>query len=112
MMKWSYHSGHPEPQALMNCTGGVSGSGCQTREIHVTFFFVMETRNSSVLHFKRIVCKVTITGNQGVDVCRAVRQCVPLSVYTNSVLWLDLGRAAQSRKVRMTFPKPSLLSFQ
>lgn len=46
---------------------------------------------------------MTITGNQGVDVCCAGRQCVPLSVYTNSVLWLGLGRAAQSRRVQMTF---------
>lgn len=48
-----------------------------------------ETRNSTQLCFlKEYFCKVTITGNQGVDVCGAGRERVPLSVSTNSVLWL------------------------
>lgn len=56
-----------------------------------------ETRNENQLKCgaEGILCRVTITGNQGVAVCGAGRQCVPLSVYTNSIffnfLWLGFG---------------------
>ena len=66
--------------------GGVSGSACQTREMYVTFLLWRKIRNSlQFFIWMNIFCKVKITGNQGVDVCCADRQCVPLIVSTNSI---------------------------
>lgn len=101
-----YHSGHPKPHALMNCTGGVSDCLPEKRDLCDTFspflWWKVEIRIiNSVAEW--IFCKVTITGNQGADVCCAGRQCVPLRVYTNSILWLGLGYSAVwSRKVPLS----------
>lgn len=61
-----------------------------------------------------IFCEVRITGNQGVDVCCADRQRVPLIVSTNSIFVVGSSGndAARSGKMFSRLSKLSTLSFQ
>lgn len=61
-----------------------------------------------------IFCEVKITGNQGVDVCCADRQRVPLTVSTNSIFVVGFSGndAARSGKMFSRLSKLSTLSFQ
>ena len=87
-MRGSYHSGHPKPQALKNCTGGGESLAlCARRERFMWRFLLWRKIRNSLQFFiwMNIFFKAKITGNQGVDMCCADRQCVPLIVSTNSI---------------------------
>lgn len=110
VLKRGYHSGHPKPQALMNCTGGSLWLSVRWERITLFYLFFLRQKVETKIYRMNILQ----SDNNWKAGCRCVCVCVmqagsvSLSVCTLTVLCgLGRNRVAGVQKGSIVCPKPS-----